>query len=174
MAISLDELATGTQGIVIDHAYITDITGSGFYKSRDTISDTLMRAFHDIEDQSQKHVTGYYVGWACLRDATPISDLNSASNFRELQSTWEDHKKVSQGQDGLIILSVTSQDSIPVSRQGTVTVREYTIAVCQQILHLLKIVSGDERLFNINTRDDACENDDTKQCVIYATLTLSD
>ena len=171
----MQELATDSKGLIINHAYITDTIGTGFYALRDAIADSLTRAMEDIESQSQKNVSKYYLGWVCLNKATPTQNLKeSASSLAELQSTWEHHKKSSHGKDGLLVLSAISHESIPKSREDMLTVKEYTMAVCQQILHLLKIVSGDNRLCNINTTDETCESNEADICIIYATLTLSD
>jgi hypothetical protein len=166
--IELDDIVSGKRGVIIDNGYMTDIANMGFYTCRDSIADSLMRAFDDLESESQqeRRVSRYYMGVAQI--ANPLHDLKHPDNSKGLEMTYEDH-----GGNGLLVLSVITKETIPLSLRESLTVKEYATAVCQQVIHLLKIVSKDTRLINVNTTDEPWKNETTQGCVIYATLTLS-
>ena len=173
VARKLKELATSSQGgLIIDPTYIANIREQGFYAARDLIADALEVVFSDLHKITSKQVTGYYIGYTHLKEATPTIDLMTQSNIQVLQRQWECHKDTWYGQDGLVVLASVSQEVMPPSRRGYLTAKQYTIALCQQVLHLMKIVNGDSRLANIDCSDDQDEKN-TDTYVIYLILTLS-
>ncbi len=145
--IKFDDFTRGDKGVVIDPTYNTVITDQGFYQARDSIADTIQTIFEDIQDQTTNQLSSYYIGVTKLRDDVDPLELRKWNTVPHLYEEWEDIKQNGCGQDGLIVLATVSDTDI-LNVQQSVTVDEYSVALCQQLLHLFKIVNKDSRVYN--------------------------
>ena len=168
-SIKFDDFTSGNKGVVIDSTYMTDIQRKGFYEARDAVADTILAVFEDVEDQTNKTISEYYIGQTSISNESPVKDIPV------LSKKWEEHKQHNYGQDGLLVLTAITDKHIPLkhdSCESVVSVKQYTTALHQQLLHLFKIVNKDVRIVNEEFSDNPDEAEDTCTGVIYIVLTL--
>ena len=169
--LPMDEASRQGEGVVIDSAYYSSLSGNGFYEACDNIADRLSIALEDVQDNS-KQITSYAIGYVSLGEATPISDTSPAQNNKRLTEGLEREREEGEV---IVALSVVTREDIPRSRRHTIDVMEYSQALCLQVIHLLRIVSGDSRLHkDVRNSSSSSNNKDTMSSyAIFALLTLS-
>ena len=181
--LSLNEASGRGGGVVISSAYFSSLSGKGFYEARDQIADKLSIALQDLQDDNNAEsiqITSYAIGCAVsLAEATPTTDSSSAHDTQKLAERLEGERE--EGEVVIALSAVTSND-IPQSRRQSIDLTEYSQALCTQLIHLIRIVTGDTRLHRTirNSSPSSSPNneirrasDDTDTRIIFVSLTLS-
>ena len=173
--LKFDDFTKGQKGVVIDPTYNTLITDQGFYQARDSIADTIQAVFEDIHDQTTNNLSSYYIGQTKLRDdvADP-SEPKTWSIVPHLYEEWEEMKQNGYGQDGMIVIATVTDTQY----EQFVTVNDYSVALCQQLLHLFKLVNKDSRVYNkdfnmATKRTYGNTVDDKNTSIIFIAVTLT-
>ena len=172
--LPMDEASRRGEGVVIDSAYYSSLSGNGFYEARDNIADRLSIALEDVQEDS-KQIMSYAIGYVSLAETTPTTNTSSAQNNKRLTEGLEREREEGEV---IVALSIVTREDIPRSRRNTIDVIEYSQALCLQVIHLLRIVSGDNRLHKEIRNSSLSSNkeiarEDTGSCAIFASLTLS-
>ena len=183
--LKFDHLTKGKKGVVIDPTYMAAITeGTGFYQARDCIADIIQAVFEDLNQQTNREVSSYCIGLASLPSILNPSEPHTFTAFVHLlYQEWDCLRRSGCGQDGLITVAAVTEKALPKKHDGSgeiVNVRDYSVALCQQLLHLFKIVNKDTRLLNKDftvqdaTWEESMKSTPTHTCtsIIYIAVTL--
>jgi len=153
---------------------------NALHRATDTLVKWVDETITDIEIQSEKKVTKFYIGKTFVRQIKNRKfDAMNPNTWRKsgISSRWRHHKQEDYGRNGMVVLTVVTKDDVPQQSIPAFKHQEmYALALEQQLIIHYAFIRGDERLANTSTHPGMQQQEESRAIgyPIYMAFALDD
>ena len=150
------------------------------YRATDTLVKWVDDTITDIEIQSERKVTKFYIGKTFVRQIKNKKfDAMNPNTWKKsgISSRWCHHKQEDYGRNGMVVLTVVTRDDVPQQSIPAFKHQEmYALALEQQLIIHYAFIRGDKRLANISTHPGMQQQEESRAIgyPIYMAFALDD